>query len=75
MKVIITGTTGMVGKGALFECLDDPQVEEVLVVNRRSLEMDHPKLKEIIHKDFLDISSIRQELDGYDACFFCLGIS
>lgn len=75
MKVIITGTTGMVGKGALLECLDDPEVEEVLVVNRRSLEMNHPKLKEIIHKDFLDISSIRQELAGYDACFFCLGIS
>ncbi|MEL7342309.1 MAG: NAD-dependent epimerase/dehydratase family protein, partial [Bacteroidota bacterium] len=75
MKVIITGTTGMVGKGALLECLDDPKVEAVLVVNRRSLEMNHPKLKEIIHKDFLDISAIREELAGYDACFFCLGIS
>lgn len=75
MKVIITGTTGMVGKGVLLECLDSPDVEAVLVVNRRSLEMSHPKLKEVLHKDFLDLSAIKEELSGYDACFFCLGMS
>ncbi|MEL7530570.1 MAG: NAD-dependent epimerase/dehydratase family protein, partial [Bacteroidota bacterium] len=75
MKVIITGTTGMVGKGVLLECLDRPDVEAILVVNRRSVEITHPKLKEILHKDFLDLSSIKDQLVGYDACFFCLGMS
>ncbi|MEM6345808.1 MAG: NAD-dependent epimerase/dehydratase family protein [Bacteroidota bacterium] len=75
MRVIITGTTGMVGKGVLLECLDSPDVEAVLVVNRRSVEITHPKLKEILHKDFLDLSSIKDQLAGYDACFFCLGMS
>lgn len=75
LKVIITGTTGMVGKGVLLECLDHPDVEEVLVVNRSSLDMEHPKLKEIIHKDFHDLSAIKEELQGYNACFFCLGVS
>lgn len=75
MRVIITGTTGMVGKGVLLECLDSPVIEAVLVVNRRSIEMNHPKLKEVLHKDFLDISPIKAELAGYDACFFCMGIS
>lgn len=75
MKVIVTGATGMVGKGVLFECLENPAVTSVLVVNRKSVDVQHEKLKEIIHKDFFDLSSIRQELAGYDACFFCLGIS
>jgi len=75
MKAIITGSTGMVGKSVLLECLDHPAVEEVLVINRRSLGMNHPKLKEIILKDFTDSSSIMAHLKGYDACFFCLGVS
>lgn len=75
MKVIITGTTGMVGKGVLLECLDDERITEVLVVNRSSLNMQHPKLKEIIHKDFHNLSAIKEQLQGYDACFFCLGVS
>lgn len=75
MKVIITGTTGMVGKGVLYECLDDERITEVLVVNRRSLDMNHAKLKEVLHKDFYDLSTIKQFLQGYDACFFCLGVS
>ncbi|MFK7921969.1 MAG: NAD-dependent epimerase/dehydratase family protein [Bacteroidia bacterium] len=75
MKVIITGSTGMIGKGVLLECLDSSEVEAVLVVNRRSVGIDHPKLKEIIHKDFFDISPIKANLMGYDACFFCMGMS
>lgn len=75
MKVIITGATGMVGKGVLFECLENDAVESVLVINRNSVDVQHPKLKEIIHKDFFDLRSIQNELAGYDACFFCLGIS
>lgn len=75
LKVIVTGTTGMVGKGVLLECLEHPQVKEVLVVNRSSLGMQHPKLKELIHKDFHNLHAVRDRLQGYDACFFCLGVS
>ncbi len=73
IKVIITGTTGMVGEGVLHECLNHPDIESVLIINRRHLDLEHPKLKEIIHKDFYDYSAIENELLGYNACFFCLG--
>ncbi|WP_366185852.1 NAD-dependent epimerase/dehydratase family protein [Flavobacterium ovatum] len=75
MKVIITGTTGMVGRGVLIECLESPNVQEVLVINRSSLQMQHPKLKEIIHKNFFDFSAIKDQLQGYDASFHCMGVS
>ncbi len=75
MKVIITGATGMVGKGVLLECLDHKDIEEALVIGRNRLEMQHPKLKEIIHKDFSDFSAVSEELKGYDACFYCMGVS
>lgn len=65
----------MVGKSVLIECLESPEVEEVLAINRSSLLMEHPKLKEVIHKDFFDFSSIREDLKGYDACFHNMGIS
>lgn len=74
-NVIITGATGMVGKGVLLECLDHDSVKNVLVIGRNSLEMKHPKLKELIHKDFTDFSNVSDQFVGYDACFFCLGIS
>jgi len=74
-KVIITGATGMVGKGVLLECLDHTSISEVLVIGRNSIEMEHPKLKELIHKDFTKFSEVSDQLKGYDACFFCLGIS
>jgi hypothetical protein len=75
IKVIVTGATGMVGEGVLLECLQHPQVEAVLIINRKASGVTHPKLKEIIHKDFFDLSAIEGELSGYDACFFCLGVS
>src|SRR6187402_2379334 len=65
----------MVGEGVLFECLDHPQVEAVLVINRRPCGFGHPKLTEIIHKDFFDLSAIEGQLNGYNACYFCLGVS
>ena len=65
----------MVGEGVLHECLLDPQVEAVLVINRKPCGVMHPKLKEIIHQDFFDISAIESQLSGYNACFFCLGVS
>ncbi len=75
MKAIITGSTGMIGKGVLLECLDDNRVEEVLLVNRNSLGMEHRKLKEILLKDFSDPRSIQENLKGYDVVYFCLGVS
>jgi len=75
LRVIVTGATGMVGEGVLHECLLHPQVESVLVINRKPGGVTHPKLKEIIHKDFFDLTAIKDQLKGYNACFFCLGIS
>ncbi|MDN5215096.1 NAD-dependent epimerase/dehydratase family protein [Fulvivirgaceae bacterium BMA12] len=74
-KVIITGSTGMVGKGVLLECLESPQIAQVLVINRSSLGMQHPKLEEILLSDFTQIISIGDQLAGYDACFYCMGVS
>ena len=75
IKAIITGSTGMVGEGVLHECLNHPKVESVLVINRKPCNVQHEKLKEIIHKDFLDFSTIKDQLSGYDACYFCSGVS
>ncbi|NME68700.1 Rossmann-fold NAD(P)-binding domain-containing protein [Flammeovirga aprica] len=75
MKVIITGSTGMVGKGTLLECLESSRVDEVLVVNRTSINMTHPKLKEILLNDLHQIATVKDQLIGYDACFYCMGIS
>ena len=75
IKAIITGATGMVGEGVLLECLADPRVARVLVINRKASGVTHPKLVEIVHADFHDLSAIQSQLAGYDACFFCLGVS
>jgi uncharacterized protein YbjT (DUF2867 family) len=75
VKAIITGATGMVGEGVLHECLHHPLVESVLVINRKLCGVSHPKLKEIIHADFFNLSSIESQLSGYNACFFCAGVS
>jgi nucleoside-diphosphate-sugar epimerase len=74
-KAIITGATGMVGEGVLLECLDHPAVEQILVINRKPGGISHPKLREIIHADFMNLTPIEKQLMGYDACFFCLGTS
>jgi hypothetical protein len=74
-KVIITGATGMVGEGVLIECLAHPQISQVLSVSRRPCGMSHPKLKEYLVPDFLKLKEDDENLDGYDACFFCAGIS
>ncbi|QMW00767.1 epimerase [Spirosoma foliorum] len=75
IKAIITGATGMVGEGVLIECLQHPDVEKVLVINRKPGGVSHPKLKEIILKDFFNLAPIESQLSGYNACFFCLGVS
>ena len=75
IRAIVTGATGMVGEGVLHECLQHDNVEEVLVINRKPCGVTHPKLKEIIHADFFDFSTIENQLANYNACFFCLGVS
>lgn len=75
IKVIITGATGMVGEGVLFECLQNEQVAEVLIISRRHYEMQHPKLKELLVPDFFKLGTFSENIKGYDACFFCAGIS
>jgi uncharacterized protein YbjT (DUF2867 family) len=75
MKVIIAGATGMVGEGILFECLENPAIKEVLIVNRRHYNMEHPKLKELLVNDFTKLEGLENQLSDYDACFYCAGIS
>ena len=75
IKAILTGATGMVGEGVLHECLQHNDVEHVLVIGRKPCGVSHPKLKEIIHSDFYDLSAIENQLINYNACFFCLGVS
>ena len=75
IKVIITGATGMVGEGVLLHCLQNEAVSEVLMVNRRHYDLEHPKLKELLVGDFNQLSEHAAQLAGYDACFFCAGIS
>jgi uncharacterized protein YbjT (DUF2867 family) len=75
VRVILFGATGVVGQGVLRECLLDAGVESMLAVGRSPTGQRHAKLREIIHADFMDYSKIESELTGYDACFFCLGVS
>jgi uncharacterized protein YbjT (DUF2867 family) len=75
MRVILFGATGMVGQGVLRECLPDPGVETVLSIVRAPAGQRSPKLREIVQQDVSDLSAIQNDLAGYDACFFCLGVS
>jgi len=75
LKVIITGATGMVGEGVMHACLLDADIAEVLVINRQPGGVQHPKLKEIIHTDFLNFTNLNIDFTAYQSCFFCLGVS
>jgi uncharacterized protein YbjT (DUF2867 family) len=75
MNVLLFGATGMVGQGVLRECLLDPTVTRVVTVGRRSSGLTHEKLREIVHADLANVAFIEHELAGFDACFFCLGVS
>jgi uncharacterized protein YbjT (DUF2867 family) len=74
-RIIITGTTGMVGEGVLLTCLAQPEVEAVLSISRRPSGHTHPKLRELLVPDFFDLSAIESQLAGYTTCFFCAGVS
>jgi uncharacterized protein YbjT (DUF2867 family) len=75
MKVILLGATGMVGQGVLRECLLDPEVDTILTIGRNATAQQLEKLHEIVHNDLSDLSAIEDRLSGYDACFFCIGVS
>lgn len=75
MKIIITGATGMIGEGVLLECLKESEITEILSVSRKPSGKNHPKLKEYIIPDFLSLKENDQTLQGFDACFFCAGVS
>ncbi len=73
LKLLLTGATGMVGEGVLHEALQFPTVERVTLLGRRASGVVHPKIREIVHEDLFDLSSIEDRLSGFDACLFCLG--
>lgn len=75
MDVVLFGATGMVGQGVLRECLLDPEVERVLCIGRSATGRQHTKLREIVRTDLFDFRDVEPDLAGYDACFFCLGVS
>ena len=75
MKVLITGASGMVGKGVLLECLDHPKIEKVVTIGRSKLDMEHPKLDQIEHKNFSEFESVKDQLIGVDAAYLCMGVS
>jgi len=75
MKVIVTGATGMVGKGVLLECLEDSTITEVVSISRRTLGLEHAKLKEILHSDFSNFEAIKDQLSECDSAFLCMGVS
>jgi uncharacterized protein YbjT (DUF2867 family) len=75
MKVLIFGATGMVGQGVLRECLLDPDVEQVTTIGRSASTASHPKFRVLVHGDLWNYSSIEKELTGFDACFYCLGVT
>jgi len=75
INAIVTGATGMVGEGVLYECLQHSDVHKILVINRRPCGVKHEKLEEIIHGDFCDFGSIKEQLREYNACYFCMGVS
>lgn len=74
-NILITGSTGMVGKGVLLECIDHSSISGINLINRRSVDIEHPKINEMIHGEFQDFSGLSDSLRSLDACFFCLGIS
>lgn len=75
LRVLVTGSTGMVGEGVLQVCLQHPAVEKVIALNRRSVGFSHPKLTEILLPDFHQLKTVEDQLKGLDACYHCMGVS
>ena len=75
IKTIITGVSGMVGKSVLLESLENPLIEKILLINRKKLNISHPKVEEIILEEFMNIKTLKNQIKDYNACFFCMGVS
>lgn len=75
MKVLVTGSTGMVGEGVLQVCLDSPHIDQVVALNRKTVGFSHPKLTEILLPDFHELKTVERQLTGLDACYHCMGVS
>ncbi len=75
IKAIVFGTTGMVGEGVLHECINSSEVEEILIINRKSFEINNAKVKELIIKNFDDFNSVNYDFSNFSACYFCMGVS
>ena len=74
-KVLITGASGMVGKSVLLECLQSQSIDNIVLLNRSEIDIDHPKVSQVLLKDFLEIASVKNKLQNLDACFHCMGVS
>ncbi len=75
LKVIVTGATGMVGEGVLLHCLQSEEIAEVLMINRKTYDLSHPKLRELLVSDFNKLADYNSQLSGFDGCFYCAGVS
>jgi hypothetical protein len=75
IRLIITGVTGMVGEGVLNECLNHQDIEQILVLSRKTCCITHPKLTEVLHDNFYDLSPVKEQLKNFNACFFCMGVT
>jgi len=74
-RILLTGSTGMVGKGVLFECIKNTRIETIVLLNRSARTIDHPKIEEILLDDFMQIETIKDTIGHIDACFHCMGVS
>ena len=75
MNVVIFGSTGMIGQGVLRECLQDPAINNVVTVGRSSNGLNQPKLRDLVCPDLFNLKPVEAELQGFDACFYCLGVT
>ena len=75
INAIITGSTGMVGKAVLLECLESEHIKSILLINRKPIDIQHHKITEIIHQDFTNLSPLKESLKGFNTCFHCMGVS
>ena len=75
MDVLITGSTGMVGKSVLYQCIEDDRVKNIVLINRLPVDLKNEKITELIIEDFLNIGELKSKINNCDACYHCMGIT